>query len=112
MIRKQKMLYLPSFLRKGVSLGRVGRNQNLKDLKGCYVTKFAPHKAPELIARGKLAFDERVALHRVGVFMCTCVKVPFVVWGCQSGCTKWWLYDPLGPLGFISPIMAQRHALP
>ena len=28
------MLYLHSFLRKGVSLGHVGRNYNLKDLKG------------------------------------------------------------------------------
>ena len=28
-----KMLYLQSFLRKGVSLGYVGRNHNLKDLK-------------------------------------------------------------------------------
>ena len=27
------MLSLQSFLRKGLSLGRVGRNQNLKDLK-------------------------------------------------------------------------------
>ena len=27
------MLYLQSFLRKGVSLGHVGRNKNLKDLK-------------------------------------------------------------------------------
>ena len=30
---KAKILYLQSFLRKGVSLGHVGRNQNLKDLK-------------------------------------------------------------------------------
>ena len=30
---KAKMLYLQSFLRKGVSLGYVGRNLNLKDLK-------------------------------------------------------------------------------
>jgi len=22
-----------------------------------------------------------------------CVNVPCVVWGCQSGCTKWWLYE-------------------
>jgi len=29
-----KMLSLQSFLRKGVSLGHVGRNDNLKDLKG------------------------------------------------------------------------------
>jgi len=31
---------------------------------GCYVTKFAPHKALKLIARGKLTFDERVVVHR------------------------------------------------
>ena len=30
---KAKMLYLQSFLRKGVSLGHVGRKQNLKELK-------------------------------------------------------------------------------
>ena len=30
---KATMLYLQSLLRKGVSLGHVGRNQNLKDLK-------------------------------------------------------------------------------
>ena len=30
---KAKMLSLQSFLRKGVSLGHVGRNYNLKDLK-------------------------------------------------------------------------------
>ena len=29
------------------------------------VTKFAPHKALKLIARGKLTFDERAVLHRV-----------------------------------------------
>jgi hypothetical protein len=22
-----------------------------------------------------------------------CVNVPFDFWGCQSGCTKWWLYE-------------------
>ena len=38
---------------------------------GCYVTKFAPHKAPKLIARGKLTFDARVVLHRAsGVRPC------------------------------------------
>ena len=21
------------------------------------------------------------------------MNVPFVVWGCQSGCAKWWLYE-------------------
>jgi len=31
-----------------------------------YVTKFAPHQALKLIARGKSTFDERVVLHRVG----------------------------------------------
>ena len=30
------------------------------------MTNFAPHKALKLIARGKLTFDERVVLHRVG----------------------------------------------
>ena len=30
-----------------------------------YVTKFAPRKAQNLIARGKLTFDRRVVLHRV-----------------------------------------------
>ena len=35
------------------------------DLLGCYVTKFAPHKALKLIAWGKWTFDERVVLHRV-----------------------------------------------
>jgi len=30
-----------------------------------YVTKFAPHMALKLIARGKLIFDERVVVHRV-----------------------------------------------
>ena len=30
------------------------------------VTKFAPHKALKLIVRGKLTFDERVVLPRVG----------------------------------------------
>ena len=30
-----------------------------------YVTKFAPHKALMLIARGKLTSDERVVLRRV-----------------------------------------------
>ena len=29
-------------------------------------TKFAPHKALELVARGKLTFDGGVVLHRVG----------------------------------------------
>ena len=29
------------------------------------VTKFAPHNAPKLIARGKLTFGDRVVLHRV-----------------------------------------------
>ena len=29
-------------------------------------TKFVPHKALKLIARGKSTFDERVELHRVG----------------------------------------------
>jgi hypothetical protein len=33
-------------------------------IPGYYVTKFAPHKALGLIARGKLTFDERVVLHR------------------------------------------------
>jgi len=32
---------------------------------GGNVTQFAPHKALRLIARGKLTFDERVALHCV-----------------------------------------------
>ena len=32
---------------------------------GCYVTKFAPHRALKLIVSGKLTFDERVVLHRV-----------------------------------------------
>ena len=32
--------------------------------EGC-VIKFAPHKAPKLIAPGKLTFDERVELNRV-----------------------------------------------
>ena len=31
--KKAKMLFLQSFLRKGVSLGYVGRNYNLKDQK-------------------------------------------------------------------------------
>jgi len=36
-------------------------------IPGGYVTKFAPHtEAPKSIARGKLTFDERVVLHRVG----------------------------------------------
>jgi hypothetical protein len=30
------------------------------------VTRFAPHLALKLIACGKLTFDERVVLHRVG----------------------------------------------
>ena len=34
---------------------------------GGNVTKFAPHDAVKLIASGKLTFDERVVLHRVGV---------------------------------------------
>ena len=33
---------------------------------GVYVTKFAPHEALRLIAGGKLTFDERVVVHRVG----------------------------------------------
>ena len=37
------------------------------NLKGGNVTKFAPHNAVRLIASGKLTFDERVVLHRVGV---------------------------------------------
>ena len=31
------------------------------------VTRFAPHEALKLIARGKLTFDERVVVHRVVV---------------------------------------------
>ena len=31
-----------------------------------YVTTFAPHKALKLITTGKLTFDERVELNRVG----------------------------------------------
>ena len=34
-------------------------------VSGCYVTKFAPHKALKITARAKLTFDERVVLHRV-----------------------------------------------
>ena len=33
---------------------------------GGYVTKCAPHQTRKLIARGKLTFDERVVLHRMG----------------------------------------------
>jgi hypothetical protein len=29
-----------------------------------YVTKLAPHKALQLIASGKLTFDEKVVIHR------------------------------------------------
>ena len=32
---------------------------------GCYVTKFAPHKALKLTTRCKLTFDERAEVHRV-----------------------------------------------
>ena len=35
------------------------------EILGWYVTKFAPHKALDLIACVKLAFDERDAVHRV-----------------------------------------------
>jgi len=42
-------------------------------------TKFAPHKALKLIARGKLTFDERVLLHRVGVQMVAPVPNPHPV---------------------------------
>ena len=38
---KAKVFYLQSFLRKGVSLGGVGRNQNLKDLKDQVIRKEA-----------------------------------------------------------------------
>ena len=37
---------------------------------GVNVTKFAPHKALKLIALGKLTFDERVLLNRVGGQLC------------------------------------------
>ena len=41
------MLYLQSFLRKGVSLGHVRRNQNLKDLKETLDQVFAgPETSP------------------------------------------------------------------
>ena len=33
------------------------------------VTKCAPHEAYKLIAVGKLTFDERIVLHRVGITM-------------------------------------------
>ena len=33
-----------------------------------YATKFAPHKALQLIVGGKLTFGERVVLHRVDVW--------------------------------------------
>jgi len=32
-----------------------------------------------------------------------CVNVSFVVWGCQSGCTRWWLYEVSGGCVEISP---------
>ena len=32
-----------------------------------------------------------------------CVNVSFVVWGCQSGCTKWWLYEVSGGCVEIFP---------
>ena len=32
-----------------------------------------------------------------------CVNVPFVVGGCQSGCTKWWLYEVSGGCVKVSP---------
>ena len=40
-------------------------NVSLDRIPGCYVTKYAPHKALKLISRGKLTFEERVVLHRV-----------------------------------------------
>ena len=30
-----------------------------------YATKFAPHKALKLIARGNLTFEERIVVHRM-----------------------------------------------
>ena len=32
-----------------------------------------------------------------------CVNLPIVVWGCQSGCTKWWLYEVSGGCVEVSP---------
>jgi len=34
-------------------------------IPGCCVTNFAPRKAPKLVERGKLTFDERFVLHCV-----------------------------------------------
>ena len=50
----------------GVSTSVVStRWSSLARISERYVTKFAPHKALTLIARGKLTFDDRVELHRV-----------------------------------------------
>ena len=44
-----------------------------------------------------------VKLRKLAPRIPPCVKVPFVVWGCQGGCTKWWLYEVSGGGVEISP---------
>ena len=38
-------------------------------IPGCYVTRFAPHKAIKSIARGNLTFYERVVIHRADIYI-------------------------------------------
>ena len=61
------MLYLQSFLRKGVSLGRVGRHSNLNDLEDrrCRRARGAEHPAAHYrLARSDAARGQRAASNR------------------------------------------------
>ena len=61
---KRLQLHAKSEL-ESVTTRRSPRDSLPPNLEG-YVTKIAPHKAFDLILGGKLTFDERVIVHRVG----------------------------------------------